>query len=125
MIASKRPQGGVGDVRPMDSGMQHHGCCNRHDGSNVLLGDVIVMVSSNTCESRELGGSERFRIVGLVFLRSDAGAATHSFEALFRLQSFVRVQMYLVLDKDVAGGVVNEDTTASVHVVEFRPSGGK
>ena len=70
MLDGKRPQSGVGDIWPVDCRMQHHGSGERHDGSNVALGDAIVMVSADTSESddlfevgkdaRKLGGSERF-----------------------------------------------------------------
>ena len=64
------PQRGIGDVRPMDGRMQHHGSCDGHDGSYVALGDSIVMASADTCEpdnllevqevAGELGRCERF-----------------------------------------------------------------
>ncbi len=134
MLDSEWPKCGVGDVRPMDGRMQHHGSCNRHDGSDVAFGDPVVMVSADASESddllevgkvaRELGGRKRFRVVSEILLRRDSCVVTHSLEALFRFESLVRVQADLVLDKNVAGGVVDEDAAAGIHVVKFRFSGG-
>ncbi len=65
-----RGQSWIGNIRPVDCRMQHHGSGNRHDGSNVALSDATVMVSADASESddlfevrevaRKLGGSERF-----------------------------------------------------------------
>ena len=136
MLDGEGPECGVGDVRPVNGRMQHHGPCDGHDGANVAFGDSIVMVSADASESndllklgevaRELGRSKRFRIVGEIFLWRHACVATHSLEALFCFEGLVRVQTDLVLDKNVAGGMINEDATASVHVVELGfSSGGK
>ena len=134
MLDGEGPKCGIGDVRPMDGRMQHHGPCDGHDCTNVAFGDSIVMVSADASESnyllelgevaRELGGRERFRVVGEVLLRRHSCVATHSLETLFCFKSLVRVQADLVLDKNVAGCVVNKDTAAGVHVVELGLSGG-
>ena len=134
MLDGEGPKCGVGDVRPMDGRMQHHGSCNRHDGSDVAFGDPVVMVSADASESnyllklravaRELGGRERFRVVGEILLRRHSCVAAHSLEALLCLESFVRVQADLMLDEDKTRGVVDEDAATGVHVVKFCLSGG-
>ena len=70
MLDGEGPKCGIGDVRPMNGRMQHHGPCDGHDCTNVAFGDSIVMVSADASESddllelgevaRELGGRERF-----------------------------------------------------------------
>jgi hypothetical protein len=67
MLAGERPESWIGNIRPVDCRMQHHGSGNRHDDSNVALGNVIVMVSADASDSddlfeigecaRKLGGS--------------------------------------------------------------------
>ena len=114
--------------------MQHHGSCDCHDSSNVALGDAIVMVSADAGESDnlfkvgevagELGGGERFGVVGEVLLRSDSCVAALSLEAFFRFERLVGVQTYLVLNENKAGGVVDKDAPSGVHLVEFRFAGG-
>ena len=91
MLDSKRPESWIGNIRPVDCRMQHHGSGNRHDGSNVALGDAIVVVSADAGEfddlfevgenARELGGSESLGVVGEVFLWSDSCVSTHSLKA--------------------------------------------
>ena len=114
--------------------MQHHGSGNCHDGSNVALGDAIVVVSTDASESddlfevgeitRELGGCESLGVVGEVFLWSDSCVSTNSLKAFLRFESLMGVQTHLTLDKYKAGGVIDKDTPSSVHVVEFGFSGG-
>ncbi|KAI2494032.1 hypothetical protein MHU86_20518 [Fragilaria crotonensis] len=112
------PKCGVGDVRPMDGRMQHHGSCDRHDGSDVAFGDPIVMVSADAGESDdllELGEVAReLADVNVLSCRRDTLAAsllccdTFAQNSLC-LERFVGVQTYLMLHKNKPGGVVNED----------------
>ena len=114
--------------------MQHHGSGDGHDGSNVSLGDAIVMVGANTYKpydllevgevARELGGGERFGVVGEEFWRCDAGVATHSFEAFLRLEGLMRVETDLMFNENIAGGVVNKDTPTGVYFFELGFAGG-
>jgi hypothetical protein len=114
--------------------MQHHGSRDCHDGSNVALGDAIVMVSADAGESDdlfevgevagELGGGERLGVVGEALLRSDSCVTAHSLEVFFRIERLVGVQTYLVLNENETGGVVDKDAPSSVHLVEFRFAGG-
>ncbi len=135
MLDGERPQSWwVGNIRPVDRRMQHHGSRDCHDGSNVALSDAIVMVSADAGESDdlfevgevagELGGGERLGVVGEVLLRSDSCVAAHSLEVFFRFERLVGVQTYLVLNENKAGGVVDKDAPSGVHLVEFRFAGG-
>ena len=114
--------------------MQHHGSGDGHNGSNVALGDTIVMVSADACESdnlleigevaREFGRGERLGIVRKKFLRHDSSVATHTFEAFLCLESLMRVEADLMFHKNVTGGMVNKDATSSIHLFKFGLAGG-
>jgi hypothetical protein len=87
------------------------------------------MVSANASESDDLfkvgkvagefSGIKRVGVAGKIFLRCDFCAATRPFETFLCFESLVGVQIYLMLDKNEAGGVIDEDAPSSVHVVKF------
>ena len=99
MLDCQGPKCWVGDVRPMDGRVQHHGSGDGHDCSDVAFGNSIVMMGADTSKAYnllkvgqvagEFSGGECFRIVGEVFLWNDTGAATHHFEFLFGFECFV------------------------------------
>ena len=134
MLDGERPQSGVGDIQPMDCRIQHHCSGNCHDGSDVALGDAIVIVSADASKSndlfkvgevaRELGRGECLGVVGKILLRHDSCVATHPFKSFLCLEGLVGVQTHLMLDKNEAGGVINKDTSSKVHVVKFGFAGG-
>ena len=134
MLDGEWPQSGVGDIRPVDCRMQHHGSGDCHDSSNVTLGDANVVVSADTSKSDdlfevgkvagELGGSESLGVVGKILLRSDSCVSAHSLETFLCLESLMGVKTHLVLNKNESGGVVDEETPSGVHLVEFCFAGG-
>ena len=133
-LTAKGPQSGVGDIRPMDCRMEHHGSGDGHDGANVALGNTIVMVGTNACKpydllevgkvAREFGGGEPFGVVGEEFVRNDSCVATHSFEAFFGFERLMGVETNLMFNEDIAGGVVNKDTPTGVHFFKLGFAGG-
>ncbi len=50
VLHSHWPQACIGNIRPMNGGVEHHGSGDGHDCLNVAFGDSIVMVSS--CPSK-------------------------------------------------------------------------
>jgi hypothetical protein len=52
---SHRPQGRIGNIGPMDRGMQHHCASHIHHRQNGSLGDAGLMMSSSTSKAGDLG----------------------------------------------------------------------
>ena len=86
------------------------------------------MVSSNASEVEnllentqllgKLLGRESRSIVRQVFLRDNAEIATSVLEVCLGLESLMGVQVALKFHMGITGRVVNEDTAATIHIVE-------
>ena len=74
------------------------------------LSNLCKVFEVNTIISRGEGGA----IVREIGLRNDAKIATVSLKLGLRLDGLVRVQVNLLGNKDVAGGVVDKDCTTGV-----------
>ena len=62
---SEGPERSIGNVGPVDGGMEHHGSRNGHDGLDGPFGDTIVMVSADSSILGDLGElGEMFTIFG-------------------------------------------------------------
>jgi hypothetical protein len=125
VVDSHGPQGGVGNIGPPDSSMEHHGASHGHDGLNTALSDAVVVVRADASEASDLFENRKFlgkgsgakgaSIVAAIGLDDNAGVASRFFEAMFRLESFVGSHGDLRFVVDEPRGVVNEQGAAAVH----------
>lgn len=71
VLDSHGPQGDIGDVGPMDGGMNQHGASTRHDCLDCALGNAVVVMGPSARKSADLvkGGEVALEITG-----SEAGA---------------------------------------------------
>ena len=93
---SEGPERSIGNVGPVNGGMEHHGSRNGHDGLDGPFGDTIVMVGADSSILGDLGElGEMFTIFGAgecggivaeVFGDDDSKIASQSFEILFSLE---------------------------------------
>jgi hypothetical protein len=118
------PKLGISNFRPMDGGVEHAGSCDGHRGLNAAFGNAIVVVGSDSGETRclvelfqmalKLFRSECASVVRSVGERHDAEVTTVLLESTFARQGLVRVQVDLRRDEDVSGGVIDEDGAAAI-----------
>ena len=118
MLHCHRPQAGIGDIRPMNRGMEHHGSSDRHDCLNASFGNgVVVMCSSarkadHLLELGKLGsklfGSECRTVVSQKGLHNYSQVSRHQLVVLLGFQRFMSGQVRLRFDVDVARSVIDE-----------------
>ena len=127
MSDGHRPELRVGDVGPVDGGVDQHGTGDGGDRSNGAFSDAIMVVCAGACESLNLRearqvltvifGGERGAVVRDVLLWLYAGVETHKLEAFLGDEGLVGVQVSLELHVDEAGGVVDEHASAHEHLI--------
>ena len=127
MVDGERPKCSISNGWPVNGSMKHHCASDRHDGANVPFGYAIVVMGADTSKSHylsegrqvscEFTGSEDLGVVSQVLLWRDTILSTGKFKSFFRLQCFVSVEIHLHLNVDETGGVVDEDTTTSKHLI--------
>jgi hypothetical protein len=115
----ERPEFGISNVGPVDGCMKEHGSCNGHHGLDRAFCNAVMMMSTNTGEAWDLSELSKVSlifswgkcapIVTQVFLWNYSIVATMVLVGFLCLDGLVGVQMNLMRDEDITGGVVDED----------------
>jgi hypothetical protein len=108
----------------MYCGVQQQSPGDGHHVLNGLFSDTIMMMGTDSGEANglfkssqmigEFVAGEGSAIVRQVALNNDAIVAAGKLEAVFGSESLVGGQAGLMFDVDPAGGIVDEDTAATV-----------
>jgi hypothetical protein len=113
----------------MNRRVDQHRSSDRHDGLDVALGNSVVMMGADASEQSLLIeledvfgkglGCEVGTVVEEVLLRNHTGVSTHQFEGFLRVERLRRAERSLKLDMDIAGGGIDKDAAAFVHLAFF------
>jgi hypothetical protein len=124
MLDCKGPEFGIGNIGPVDCSMKEHGASDRHHSLNGTFSNTIVMVGSNASESNDLSElskvstifawGEGTSIVTQILLHNDSEISTVAFILFLCVDGLVSIQMNLMGDEDVAGSMIDEDSTARI-----------
>ena len=92
-----------------------------HDGLDSSFRSAVVMMSTSSRESDDLGEVSKFgcksrqgegrTIICQVRLRDDSEVSAHQLKIIFRIYCFMCVEVGLELNVDLAGGMIHKQTT--------------
>lgn len=124
MLDSQGPKFSIGNVSPVDGGVKEHGASDGHHSLDRAFSNTIVMVGTDSGETRYLSelfevstiilGSERAAIITQIFFGNDSIIPTVVLEGFFGFDGFMRSQMDLMGDEDVSGSMINEDGASRI-----------
>ena len=126
MAHSHGPKRRIGHIRPMDGRMKHHSAGHGHDCLDGSFRSAVVMVSTGSRESDDLGEISKFgckshqgesrTVICQVRLGHDSVISAHQLEIIFHIDCLMCVQTCLELDVDITGGMIHQQTTTRKHL---------
>jgi hypothetical protein len=133
-VNGTRPVGFLDDFRPIYDGMDEHGTSAHRDGSNVALGDAILMMGIDTTVADGLllmkaGGTKRFctkdTIVGVVAFYGSVVGHAMLLEMKLCMDGLLSTSGDVRMEEKVSARMINEQSACMVFYCSGRALEGR